>query len=264
MSGAVARAVVVLGVLLLGMTQAAAGPVIDRIRGAGTLRVCVWPAYYGITFRNPHSRQLSGLDVELSAALARDLGVRLEHVDSDFISLVRDLTTDACDIAMFAIGILPQRVAKLAFSEPYLQSDIYAITTRSSRVVTRWEDIDQPAVRVAVQAGTFMEPVMRARLKQAQLVVVSPPDTRETELEAGRVDVFMTDYPYSRRLLDKVDWARLVEPAQAFHVLPYGYAVKPGDALWLAEVNAFVARIKRDGRLAAAARKFNLGAIVVP
>jgi ABC-type amino acid transport substrate-binding protein len=108
-----------------------------------------------------------------------------------------------------------------------------------------------------------MEPVMRAALKQAELVVIKPPLTREQELEAGRVDVFMTDYPYSRRLLDNADWARLIEPPRPFHVLPYAYAVKPGDEAWLKRVDDFVAAIKRDGRLDAAARRHGLGGIVV-
>jgi ABC-type amino acid transport substrate-binding protein len=46
-------------------------------------------------------------------------------------------------------------------------------------------------------------------------------------------------------------------------VLPYGYAVKPGDAEWLAQVDEFVARIQRDGRLEAAARRHGLSAIVL-
>jgi len=117
-------------------------------------------------------------------------------------------------------------------------------------------------VQVAVQAGTFMEPVMAAALKQARLVVIKPPQTREQELEAGR-DVFMTDYPYSRRLLDNADWARLVSPSQPFHTLPYAYAVKPGDEAWLKRVDEFVAAIKRDGRLEAAAKRHGLGEIVV-
>jgi ABC-type amino acid transport substrate-binding protein len=103
---------------------------------------------------------------------------------------------------------------------------------------------------------------MAAELKQARLVRVSPPATRERELEAGRVDVFMTDYPYSRRLLDNADWATLISPPTPLHVLPYGYAVKQGDPAWLAAADEFVARIQRDGRLEAAAKRHGLGAIV--
>lgn len=249
--------------LLAAAPVALAAGALDRIASRGELRVCIWPDYYGISYRNPRTRQLAGLDIDLSGELARELGARLLHVDSSFATLVEDLTGDRCDIAMFAIGVLPQRARLLRFSHPYLRSDIYAVATRSSRVVRRWEDIDQPGVRVAVQAGTFMEPVMRDTLKQAELVVVRPPDTREQELESGRVDVFMTDYPYSRRLLDNADWARLIAPPAPFHVLPYAYAMRPGDDAWLARVNRFVEDIRRDGRLARAARRHGLAAIVV-
>lgn len=252
--------------LSLGLATAAApaqaGPVLDRVQATKTLRVCIWPDYYGVTLRNPRNGQLVGIDIDLSAELARELGATLSYVDSSFSSLVADLEGERCDVAMFAIAILPQRMERLRFTRPYLQSDIYAITSRGSRVVRRWEDIDKPGVAVAVQADTFMEPVMAQSLKQAQLVRVAPPATRERELEAGRVDVFMTDYPYSRRLLDNADWAQLIAPPQPFHVLPYAYAVKPGDEAWLARVDTFVARIQRDGTLEAAARRHGLSPIV--
>ncbi|UXH80772.1 ABC transporter substrate-binding protein [Roseateles amylovorans] len=234
-----------------------------RIAARGQLRVCIWPDYYGVTYRHPRDDTLSGIDIDLSAALAKDLGVRLSYVESSFPRLVDDLNAERCDVAMFAIGQLPQRQALLAFTQPYLQSDIYGVTTRANRVVKRWEDIDQTGVVVAVQAGTFMEPVMRQALTHARLLVVHPPATRERELESGRADVFMTDYAYSRRLLDNADWARLVAPPRPFHVMPYAYAMKQGDPAWQARMDAFVSAIKRDGRLRAAAQRHGLAGIVV-
>ncbi len=250
--------------LALGLASVAtAAQTLERVRGSSTLRVCIWPDYYGITYRNPRTGVLGGIDIDLAGELAQELGVRLEYVESSFPQLVADVNGGRCDVAMFAVGMLASRKEQLAFTEPYLQSDIYGVTTRASRTVRQWADIDQPGVVVAVQAGSFMEPVMREALKQAQMVVIRPPATREQELEAGRVDVFMTDYPYSRRLLDNADWARLVAPQRPFFVLPYGYAVKRGDARWLARLDEFVAAIKRDGRLVAAARRHGLADIVV-
>lgn len=247
---------------LTGLPAAHAGPVLDRVKSARTLRVCIWPDYYGISYRSPRTEQLSGIDIDLSAEFARELGARLQYVDSSFATLIPDLRGDRCDVAMFAVGMLPQRLEQLRFTQPYLRSDIYAVTTRSNAAVKSWADIDQPGVQVAVQAGTFMEPVMAAQLKQARMVTIAPPATRERELEAGRVDVFMTDYPYSRRLLDNADWARLIAPPKPFHVLPYAYAVRPGDDEWLALFDDFVARIKRDGRLSQAAARHGLSEIV--
>ncbi|WP_431103534.1 ABC transporter substrate-binding protein [Roseateles noduli] len=244
-------------------SAAQADSTLSKVRESGELRVCIWPDYYGITFRHPRSGQLVGIDIDLSAELAKDLSVKLRYVESSFTALIDDVTQGRCDVAMFAVGITSQRREKLAFSAPYLQSDIYAITTRSNRVVKRWEDIDRPGVVVAVQAGTFMEPVMASRLRHASLQIVRPPARREAELESGRVDVFMTDYPYSRRLLDNADWMRLLTPPTPFHVLPYGYAVRLGDPAWLSRIDEFVAAIKRDGRLASAARRHGLTDIVV-
>jgi ABC-type amino acid transport substrate-binding protein len=229
---------------------AVAGPVSDRVKAAKVLRVCIWPEYYGITFRNPRNHQLDGIDIDLSTELARDVGARLEYVETSFSRLIVDLLDDRCDVAMFAVGITAQ-------------SDIYGVTTRGSRSISSWDDIDKPGIQVAVQAGTFMEPVMTAALKQAKLVVIRPPLTREQELESGRVDVFMTDYPYSRRLMASADWVRLVSPPKPFNIIPYAYAVKPGDPEWLAQIDQFVARIKSDGRLERAARKYGLSEIVV-
>jgi ABC-type amino acid transport substrate-binding protein len=109
-----------------------------------------------------------------------------------------------------------------------------------------------------------MEPVMRQRLRRAGLVSIQLPQTRERELLAGRVDVFMVDYPYGHALTENTDWAALLGPAKPFHVLPYAYPSKPGDAQWQATLNGFVERIRRDGRLDAAARRHGLEKLLLP
>lgn len=258
------RALVLLLATCVGLSCATveAGPVLERVKVAGVVRVCIWPDYYGITFRHPRTQQLDGIDIDLSAEFAKDLGVKLQYVDSSFAKLLDDVKEDHCDVAMFAVGVTAQRRGLLRFTQPYLQSDIYGVTTHGNRLVKTWEDIDKPGVLVAVQAGTFMEPVMQAILQRAKIRIISPPQTREQELESGRVDVFMTDYPYSRRLLDNADWARLVSPPKPFSPIPYAYAVKPGDEEWLKLLDDFVTRIKRDGRLVTAAKKFGLSEIV--
>jgi ABC-type amino acid transport substrate-binding protein len=256
--------------LVAGGARADANPVVppgssrlDRIRAAGTLRVCIWPDYFSITFRNPKSGELSGIDVTLSQAFAKDLGVKVAYVDSSFPAFIGDLLSDRCDVAMFGVGMLPERAAKVRFTQPYLRSDIYAVTTKTHPTVRTWDDIDRPGHVVACQAGTFMEPVMRETLKHADLLSVRPPTTREREVQSGRADVFMTDYPYSRRVLENADWARVMAPPRPVFPLTYAYVVAPGDDAWLARVDRFVSDVKKDGRLLAAARANQLEPIVL-
>lgn len=164
---------------------------------------------------------------------------------------------------MFAIGVTPQRAGKLRFTRPYLRSDICAITTVSNRRIKNRDDIDRPGVIVAVARGTYHEPVMREKLTTATLQVLDTPHAREQEVESGRADVFMTDFPYSRRMLDTADWARLVASPRPYHLTPYAYAVAPDDETWLRRVDRFVVDIRKDGRLLAAARRHQLDPIVV-
>jgi ABC-type amino acid transport substrate-binding protein len=247
---------------LPGQAQAA-GSRLERILAEKKLRVCVWPDYYGISYRNPKTQTLSGIDIDMAEALGKDLGVAVEFVDSSFARLIADVTGDRCDVAMFAIGINPQRLEKLRFTKPHLASDIYAITTRSNRRIQGWDDIDRPGSVVAVARGTLHEPVMRQKLKSAELRVLDTPHAREQEVESGRADVFMTDFPFSRRMLETTDWARLVKPTGTYHVTPYAYALQPGDDAWHARMERFVAAVKKDGRLKAAALRHKLDPIVV-
>lgn len=249
--------------LLLAAGSAAAGR-LDAIGTDRTLRVCIWPGYYGISWRNGKTGLLTGLDIDLAHELGRDLGVAVEFVDSGFSTMADDLKQQRCDVAMFAIAVTPERQKQLAFSSPYLQSALYAVTTRVNRRVRTWDDIDRPGTVVAVGAGTYQETEMRQRLQHARLVVLTPPDICEAEVESGRADVFMVNYPYGRKLLDKNDWARLLAPPPSTTQQTYAYAVAPNDAPWLERVNRFVAEIKRDGRLATAARQHGLSAIVYP
>lgn len=236
---------------------------LQRVRDAGELRVCIWPEYYSVTYRNAKSRQLSGIDIDIAAELGKELGVNIRHVDSSFALLSENLLKDRCDIAMHAVGITAERRTRLSFTQPYLRSGIYALTTVHHGAVRTWADLDQPGRVIAVQAGTVMETVMRQTLTRARLLVVRPPMTRELEVESGRADAFMTDYPYSRKLLDSSDWAQLIAPPASFHVMEYAYALAPGDDSLLQRVNDFMSAIKRDGRLLAFAQKHKLAPIVV-
>lgn len=105
---------------------------------------------------------------------------------------------------------------------------------------------------------------MKDKLRNAQLLILDTPFAREQEVQAGRADVFMTDYPYSQRFLAGNDWARLITPPGTYHITPYGYATAKGDDAWQARIDRFVTDIKRDGRLREAARRHKLEPIVSP
>lgn len=232
------------------------------ISARGEIRVCIWPDYFAISYRNPRTGQLEGIDIDMARAFGDSLGVKVAFIDSSFAKLVENMTNDACDVAMHAVGIRPDRAEHMDFTQPHLASGIYAVAQKGNAAIDKWADIDRAGNVVVVMKGTFMEPVMRETLKAAQLKVVEDFKAREQEVQSGRADVFMTDYPYGRRMATLTDWARLIEPPTPLASTPYAYAVPKGEPQWLKTVDAFIAKTKQDGRLKEFAKRHGLSPIV--
>ncbi len=235
---------------------------VETVKARGEVKVCIWPGYFAISYRNPRTKELEGIDIDMAREFAKFLGVKLTFVDSSFGKLKDNMTNGACDISMHGVGVREDRKPYMDFSEPHLISGIYAVSMKSNTAIQKWDDIDQEGNVVVVQKGTYMEPVMRDYLKKAELSVVDSFKAREQEVESGRADVFMTDYPYGRRMASLTNWALLLEPKETLAPTPYAYAVPKNDPQWLALVNKFLATVKADGRLTAAAKKNGLLPIV--
>ncbi|HJU30454.1 MAG TPA: ABC transporter substrate-binding protein [Hyphomicrobiaceae bacterium] len=227
------------------------------------LRVCQYPLYYSISFRNPTTGQIEGIDADLAKELAKELDAQLEIVESGFATFIADLQANKCEIGMFGVGATLKRAQAVEFSKPYLVTNIYAVTRKGSKVKT-WEDIDQKGIKAAVSLGSYIEVFMKNYLKNAEVISVAPPNTREAELVAQRVDVIMTDFPTAIKVTDEFDWATYILPKEKLAVTPYAYVVPPGDQIWLNYINLFVDTIKLDGRLMQFAKKHKLDPIVAP
>jgi cyclohexadienyl dehydratase len=227
------------------------------------LRVCALSDYYAISFREPQSGKIVGLDSEVAAQLAAELGAELQIVETSFATFTADLQANKCDIAMSGFGATLKRAQAVEFSRPYLITGIMAVTRKGGKIA-KWEDLDQPGNRVAVLLGSYIEPFMRDYLKKATVSPVQPPASREGELMAQRVDAVIADFPTALKVHDMFDWAAIVSPSKALSVTPFAYAVLPGDQIWLNYVNLFVDTVKRNGKLESSAKAYHLDPIIAP
>jgi cyclohexadienyl dehydratase len=227
------------------------------------LRVCMYPVYYAISFRDPKTNELRGLDIDLAKELAKELGVELQFVESSFGTFIADLQSNKCDIGMFALGATLKRAQAVEFSKPYMLASVYA-ATKSDGKIKAWADLDQPGVKIATLLGSYIETVAKGYFKQATIVSIQPPTTREAELAAGRVDAILVDYPTVLLVKEQFDWAVSIDPPEKLAQTLVAYAISPGDQIWLNYVNLFIDTIKLDGRLVTIAKKYKLDGSIAP
>lgn len=231
---------------------------LDRVVKSRKLRVCIWPEYYAISYKNPKTGQLEGIDIDLAKEFAGELKAELQFVETSFSAFIADLQTDKCDIGMFGIGATLSRAQAVEFSEPYIVTSVYGVTRKDHPKVKSWDDMDQDGIVVATQLGSYVDTFMKSYLKKAKVSSVQPPATREGEVATNRADILMTDYPVAKKLEATQEWARIINPTEPLAVTPYAYAVAPGDQVWLNYINLFLKTIKRDGRLLKAAKNNGL------
>ncbi|MDX2289203.1 MAG: ABC transporter substrate-binding protein [Hyphomicrobiaceae bacterium] len=128
--------------------QACAVPVIaepvpqlpERIRAAGTLVIGTYPNYPPIVYKNPHTMQLIGFDIELGEAIAAELGLRVEWSEVSFAQMIPSLKTGRIDMVMAFMADTPKRRATLDFVD-YLRSEAVVLVRKNESMVGGLDDL---------------------------------------------------------------------------------------------------------------------------
>ncbi len=159
---------------------------LGRIERTGVLRVGYHPNNLPASFFNAED-ELVGYDVDMAYLLAQHLQCRLEFVPFEFHSLPAQLERGDFDLAMSAVTMLPARLAKMRFTEPYMQ-----ITAALLVPDHRREEFDERMnsrrfgdLTIAVGRTSDAAPIARSLLPGAEVVTL--PSVREY-LESGGVE----------------------------------------------------------------------------
>lgn len=164
---------------------ACAGPVAAG-RPDAPLRVGTSGDYAPLSFLDP-SGELTGFDVELARAFARDRGYRLELVRFRWPDLLADLAAGRFDLAMSGVTVGAERSVAGRFAIPVVESGACVLAPAGMPFDPR------ATPRVAVNAGGHLERVARSLLRGAQIVAIPDNGAVLMALLERRADAVVTD-----------------------------------------------------------------------
>lgn len=101
--------IVLIGIICAFAAQAAAQELPERIKKAGKIVVGTKPNYPPITYIDPATNKIMGLDVDLGEAIAKELGVAIEWQDTEFAQIFTSLKTGRVDMGLLGINDYPTR-----------------------------------------------------------------------------------------------------------------------------------------------------------
>jgi len=101
--------------------SASAADLPDHIKKAGKLVVATQPNYPPIAYKDLASGQYTGLDIDMGAAIAKQLGLKVEWQETSFVQAFSSLATGRVDMAMIGITDTKEREKTVDFVD-YMQS----------------------------------------------------------------------------------------------------------------------------------------------
>lgn len=145
--------------------------------------------YPPFTFHDPKTDALTGYDIEVVKAVAKEAGWRLKFVESSFDSLFVALDSRRIDVIANQISINDERKAKYGFSTPYTYSRGVIVTPSDVDDVTTLADLK--GLRAAQSTTSNWAGV--AKKAGAKIEAVDGLSQAAKVLEQGRADVIVND-----------------------------------------------------------------------
>ena len=229
---------------------------VDRLAAAqarGTLIVALEGAWSPWCYHDD-TDTLVGYDVEVSRAIAQQLGLEPEYVEGEWDGLFAGLDAGRYDIVCNGVEVTEERAKSYDFSQPYAYIHTALAVREDNTDITSFEDLAGKTTANSI-ASTYMT---LAESYGAEVLGVDTLDETIQMLLAGRVDATLNaDVSFYDYLNVHPDAAfKLVaETDEASHVcIPVKNDGSAGSLL--AAVNEAIDALRADGTLAEISEKY--------
>lgn len=196
--------------------------------------------------------QLTGFDYDISQAIAKEMGLKLDAKTGAFDTLIGGLKSSRYDVLVASMTPTDERKKQVDFTDDYYSSGATAFVAKDS-TCTDVSQLDKPTIGVA--AGTTYNDFLRGKPWVGKVRTFGSDITALKDVSTGRLDAAVTDrlvglYQINEAGLDlKQCGDPLYEEAPAF-------AVKKGNDKLTAQLNKALAGIKDDGTYADISKKY--------
>lgn len=222
-----------------GGSYAQSKSTLNKILERGTLRMGVTLDWNPMSFRDVQNNKIVGFDIDWSTELAKDMGVEIEFVKTEWKTLLAGVVSGKFDISNSA-SLTPQRAKSVGFSAPYYELGTVplALLKNHARLST-WEAMDKPDVTVASTLGTVQELQAKEYFPNAKQRVVEAPALSYQEVIAGRADLHITSNVEAVTLNQKFPNLKAL-PVKGRSNRPLGALLPQQDQIWINYVNHWI------------------------
>jgi polar amino acid transport system substrate-binding protein len=246
------RGCVAAALLLVGAVHNAMADQLDDIKKAGTIRVAIAMGTPLFSYADDNL-QPAGSDVDTAAALAKDLGVKLELVQITNAARVPTLQAQRADLVIADLSITPERAKVIDFSIPYAVITIIVGGPKGVKIKD-YDDLDGKTV--GLTRATVNDTITTQMAKGAQIQRYEDDATLITSMVTGQVEIFSSTPSNLQEMIKRAP-NRNLELKFEQKTFDLGIAMNKDQPKLKEWVNNWVSTNQKNGKLNAIYKKYH-------
>ncbi len=166
---------------------------------AQTLRVATNPTFPPFEFANSQTHEITGFEIELIRAMAKEAGHDVELVKMGFDAILPAVLTGTVDVGASGFSVTEKRKKRVAFLTPFYKSGLsILINKKSENAIHSIEDLK--GKKIAVQIGTVSASVAKD-VPDAKVTHFNQIGQAILDLTIGGADAVINDKPVTDYIL---------------------------------------------------------------
>lgn len=196
------------------------------------------------------NNQIVGIDVEIAAAIAREMGMELEVEDISFDSIIPAVQSGKADFGAAGMTVNDDRKVNVDFTNTYAKATQVIIVKQDSEIAT----VDDLAGKtIGVQLGTTGD-IYAEDIEGAALERYNKGFEAVQALLQGKVDAVVIDGEPAKVFIEQNTELKLL--AEPLTEEEYAICVKKGNTELLDKMNAALVKLEESGELQAIIDKY--------
>lgn len=243
-------------VLLLTVTAQAESK-LQTILKNKELRVGTTGDWDPMSVKDPATNSYKGFDIDVMNELAKDMGVKVKFVPTDWKTIVSGITADRYDIST-SVTKTPKRAEVAGFTETYYKyGTVPLVLKKNLKKFSTWDSLNNKDVTIATTLGTSQEEKAKEFFPKSKLKSVEAPARDFQEVLAGRADGNITSSTEANKLVITYPELAIVQDGEknpAFLAM----MVSKDDKEWNDYVSKWINDKKTSGFFTNLLAKYNL------
>jgi len=238
--------------------QANAASALKDILDSGTLKVGTTGDWNPMTMKDVATNSYTGYDIDVMTELAKDLGVEVEFVATDWKTLVSGVTAGKYHITGSA-SISPARAKAAGYTQSYFSLATVPLTLKKNEgKFNDWDDLNRDNVTVAATLGTTQEKQVKEFFPNAKYKIVEAPARDFQEVLAGRADAHITSNVEAYKLIEKYKQMMIVPVSAPKARTPIAMLLPQDDQVWINYMNTWITLKTEQGFFDKLGKKWQL------